>query len=71
MPKPTKEQPDPSRLTNEECDFVIQRVLWKLRDATNPIEFFRGMGRAVSFGVSDQNRAKVRDMVRLFARGGG
>lgn len=59
---------DKSRLTDEECDFIIQRVLWKLRDATNPIDFFRGMGRGVVFEVSDENQEQVRDLVRLFAR---
>lgn len=70
MPKTTSKD-DPSRLSDEECDFIIQRILWKLKDATNPIEFFRGTGRGVVFEVSEANRVKVRDMVRLFARGGG
>lgn len=71
MPKPAPKEQNKSRLTDEECDFIIQCVLWKLRDATNPIDFFRGMGRGVVFEVSDQDRAKVREMVRLFARGEG
>lgn len=70
MPKAIPKD-DPSRLTDEECDFIIQRVLWKLKDAVNPIDFFRGMGRGVVFEVSEANQAKVRDLVRLFAKGGG
>jgi hypothetical protein len=62
-----KEQLDPRRLSDDECDFIIQRVLWSLRDVTNPIDFFRGMGRAVVFEVHDRDRSKVRDLVRLLA----
>ena len=57
---------DTTRLTDEECDFIIQRVLWKLRDATGPIDFFRAMGRGVVFEVND--KAKTRELVRLFVR---
>lgn len=79
MPKPKLKEidvavlgrPNPSRLTDEECDFIIQRVLWKLRDATNPIDFFRGMGRGIVFEVSAENRANVRNMIRWLARGDG
>jgi len=65
----TTTESNPTRLSDEECDFIIQRVLWKLRDATNPIDFFRGMGRGVVFEVAENNRTRVRDLVRLFARG--
>lgn len=66
--QPAKTQPDPTRLSDEECDFIIQRLLWKLRDATEPIAFFREMKRGVVFEVAEGNRSKVRDMVRLLAR---
>jgi hypothetical protein len=69
MPKP--KETDPSRLTDEECDFIIQRILWKLRDAVSPQDFFREMGRGVAFDVAPENRANVRNMVRWFARGDG
>lgn len=73
MPKPAKatetKATDPSLLTDEECDFVIQRVLWKLRDVTSPIDFFRDMGRGIVFEVSDENREQVRSLVRLLAHG--
>ena len=63
-----KSKEDKTCLTDEECDFIIQRILWKLRDATNPIDFFRGMGRGVVFEVSEQNQEQARNLVRLFAR---
>ena len=70
MPKAAKAL-DPARLTDEECDFIIQRVLWMFRDATSPIEFFRGVGRGVVFEVENENREQVRNLVRLLARGEG
>ena len=58
-----------STLTDAECDFIIQRLLWKLRDITEPIAFFREMRRGVVFEVAESDRSKVRALVRLFARG--
>jgi hypothetical protein len=66
-----KTEPDKSKLTDEECDFIIQRVLWKLRDTVGPIDFFREMGRGVLFEVSQENKQKARELVRLFVRGDG
>jgi glutaredoxin len=60
---------DKSTLTDDECDFIIRRLLWKLRDSTSPIDFFREMKRGVVFEVSDASRA--RDLVRLFAKAEG
>lgn len=71
MPKPKEAQQDLSHLTDKECDFIIQRVLWKLRDAVEPMSFYRELGRGVVFEVSLENRANVRNMVRWFARGDG
>jgi hypothetical protein len=70
MPK-AQPQPDKSQLTDAECDFIIQRILWSLRDTTSPIDFFREMKRGVVFEVTPENRGKVRDLVRLFCRGDG
>jgi glutaredoxin len=66
--EPDKEAMDQSTLTDAECDFIIQRLLWKLRDTTEPIAFFREMKRGVVFEVAEGDRGKVRELVRLFAR---
>jgi hypothetical protein len=62
------QQPDPSALTDDECDFIIQRIGWMLRDAVNPQEFFRANGRGVVFEPSD--RESARAWVRAFVRAG-
>ena len=62
-------QPDPARLADDECDFILQRIGWLLRDAVNPVEFYRAMGRGAVFEVTDRERA--REWVRLFVSGDG
>jgi len=62
--KKQKNAPDPARLTDDECDFILQRICWKLRDAVNPVEFFRATGRGAVFEPTD--REKARGLVRLF-----
>lgn len=61
--------PDASRLTDEECDFIIWKVLQSVTNTVNPIDFFRGMGRGVVFEVRDEERDRVRNLIRLIAHG--
>lgn len=60
---------DPLRLTDEECDFIIWKVLQSVTNTVNPIDFFRGMGRGVVFEVRDEDRDRVRNLIRLIAHG--
>jgi len=68
----SKQKPQPidaSRLTNEECDFIIWKVLQSVTNTVNPVDFFKGMGRGVLFEVRDEDRERVRNLVRLIAHG--
>lgn len=70
MQKPKQQKQDaPTRLTDDECDVIIRKVLQSIATTVNPIAFFREVGRGVVFEVADADRERVRGLVRLIARG--
>lgn len=69
MPPRKTQTDDLSRLTDAECDFIAQRLIWGLQLKVSPMDFFRDMGRGVVFEVKEENKSQVRNLIRLFAHG--
>lgn len=69
MSTKAKPEPDKTKLTDAECDFILDKVLLSLENAVLPIDFFRGMGRGVIFGVNEEDKQRVRGLIRLVAHG--
>lgn len=58
-------------LTDAEADYVILRIEWALRRMLPPVEFYQSFGHGAAVGVADEDRERVRALVRLFVRPAG
>jgi hypothetical protein len=63
-----KWEPDPTVLTDDEADWVLDRLLWLLAPTVNPGAFKAAFGVGCEFGVRGDARDAARAFVRAMAR---
>lgn len=57
---------DPTRLTDDEADWVLARLLYLLAPYANSGAFAQAFGVGAVFGVREDSRERAREWARMF-----